>query len=32
VARQPAGQTCTIVDATGAVGSANIANIAVTCQ
>jgi large repetitive protein len=32
VARQPAGQTCTIDDATGAVSSANIANIAVTCQ
>jgi hypothetical protein len=32
VARQPAGQTCTIVDASGAISSANITNIAVTCQ
>jgi large repetitive protein len=32
VQRQPAGQTCTIVDLSGAVNGANITNIAVTCQ
>lgn len=32
VAQQPAGQTCTIIDASGTVGSANISNVAVTCQ
>jgi hypothetical protein len=32
VAQQPADQTCTIIDASGTVGSANISNVAVTCQ
>jgi len=32
VQRQPVGQTCTIIDASGEVNGANITNIAVTCQ
>jgi hypothetical protein len=32
VVTQPAGETCTVMDGSGTVGSANVANVAVTCQ
>lgn len=32
VARQPSGQTCTVSDGSGTVGSANVTNISVSCQ
>src|SRR6185437_2155235 len=31
VATQPNGQTCTVANGTGAVGSANVTNVAITC-
>jgi len=31
VATQPAGQSCTVANGTGTVGSANVTNVAVTC-
>jgi uncharacterized repeat protein (TIGR03803 family) len=32
VSTQPAGQTCTVAQGTGTTGSANVANVAVTCS